>query len=211
MLKIKVIVPVFILSALLLFLLINLIQRNDLPYIDQWAIDLVNQYSNPHIYTVALWFTKLGSKPFLIPFTLLMGFVLFFLFRDWVPPIIFGGGTYFSHLLNSFLKDLVVRERPRILIEASAEGFSFPSGHAMIPMVCYGLLMSFLIMNKTAAKFKAIYAVLFPLLILLIGISRVIINVHYLTDVIAGFLIGFNIVLCLLILNVYIQKRRKAY
>ena len=88
-----------------------------------------------------------------------------------------------------------MRERPSILVEANAVGESFPSGHAMISMVCYGILAYFLARGiKSRKQANSIY-VLFSTVILLIGISRYIINVHYLTDIVAGYFFG-----CILLL-----------
>ncbi|WP_246206722.1 phosphatase PAP2 family protein [Virgibacillus ihumii] len=179
-------------------------------YVDQWTRELVSELAGSYVFTIFRWITELGSGTFLTPFTIIMSIVLWRLYHDWLVAVIFGLGTLSSHGLNVLIKILVERDRPSIFAAADAEGYSFPSGHAMMSTVCYGLLSYFLakkIENNTAS---AIMYVGFLLLIFLIGISRYIINVHYLTDVLGGFFFG-SLCLCALVL-IYkaVQKKRSG-
>lgn len=184
------------------------IMEGKLPYLDQRTRGFVGSVADTKIYTIARWMTELGSESFLIPFTVIMGIILWWMFRDWLPALIFAGGTLVSHLLNMLIKVLVARERPSIFIEANAEGFSFPSGHSMITMVCYGFLMYLLTKKLSSSKAIMIVQIFFSLLIFSVGMSRYVINVHYLTDIIAGFTFGFMILLSSIYLFESIQKRR---
>lgn len=180
----------------------------DIPYVDQWTRELVARMDDTYIYTVFRWITNLGSEPFMVPFTAVAAIILWWMFRDWLPALIFAGGTLSSHLLNKLIKLLVERDRPSILVSANAEGHSFPSGHAMISMVCYGLLAYFLARKIISNKLKFMVQAFLALLIFLIGISRYVINVHYLTDVAAGFFIGFLCLVGLIYLYGWLHKRR---
>lgn len=184
------------------------IKKSGMPYVDQWTRAFVDSVAGTKLYIAARWITELGSESFLIPFTMIMGILLIFLWKDWLPALFFAGGTLMSHLLNMWIKVLVGRERPSILIEANAEGFSFPSGHSMITMVCYGFLMYLLVKKVSSNQLKTTIQISFSLLIFLIGISRFFINVHYITDIIAGFTFGFLILLGQMYLFEYIQKQR---
>lgn len=183
------------------------IVKGAVPYTDQWTKEFVEAMADSHVYTIARWITELGSASFLVPFTIIIGLLLWWTFRDFLPALLFSGGALASHLANVIIKELVARERPRIFIEANAEGYSFPSGHAMLSMVCYGLLAYFMTQIITSKKAKLGIKVIFGVLIFLIGVSRVIINVHYLTDVIIGFVLGF---LCLIGLIYTYKGARKA-
>lgn len=198
----------FIFILLLVIGWIVMIMTGNLPYIDKWTRSFVELVADSNTYIIARWVTELGSESFLIPFTIIMGLILTIVFRDWMSALLFAGGTLMSHLLNMWIKVLVGRERPSIFIEANAEGFSFPSGHSMIPMVCYGFLMYVLVKKISSTTIKIMIQAGFSLLIFLIGISRYIINVHYLTDIIAGFMFGFLILLGLIYVYEYSQKRR---
>lgn len=162
-----------------------------MPYIDQWTRDFVPLLADSRLYLFARWITDFGSYPFLIPFTVVMGIGLWWLYQHFSPALIFSGGTLLSYLSNHLIKLIVARERPSILVAAHAQGYSFPSGHAMISIVCYGLFTYFVCKKVTSQRLRLLIYVSFSLLIFWIGMSRYIINVHYLTDVLAGFGLGF--------------------
>lgn len=167
------------------------IMNERMPYVDKFTRGLVGQLEGTLLYDLFRMMTNLGSEFFLYPFVVITAIVLFIWFKHWLPAVIFAGGTLSSHLVNTFIKSIVTRERPSILVEANAEGYSFPSGHAMISIVCYGLI-GYFITNKLKSKAAIrIVQIIFSLLIFLIGISRYVINVHYLTDIITGLFLGY--------------------
>lgn len=93
-------------------------------------------------------------------------------------------------LINQILKFIFRRERPTgyRLIEMS--GYSFPSGHAMASLAFYGLLIYItkrLIKNK---YLKILLIILNIAIIILIGVSRIYLGVHYLSDVLTGYSIS---------------------
>ena len=96
-----------------------------------------------------------------------------------------GGG-----LLGTAVKLAV--DRPRPVVDhpvATAFGKSFPSGHAMSATVCYGaLLLAFLpVVPRRARRATVVTTVV---LVLAIGASRVLLGVHFLSDVVGGHLLG---------------------
>ncbi|NMM22362.1 MAG: phosphatase PAP2 family protein [Phycicoccus sp.] len=95
-----------------------------------------------------------------------------------------------SSLLNTVVKAAVHRLRP-VLTDpvAQASGSSFPSGHAQAAIVGYAvLLLVFLpILHGVWRKVAATFAVL---MILAIGFSRVALGVHYVSDVLGGYVLG---------------------
>lgn len=184
------------------------ILNNTLPYVDQWSRSFVESVQDTYLFSVARMITELGSQSFLIPFTIFTGVVLWVVLRDYLPALIFAGGTLVSHLINLFIKALVMRERPRLDIGANAEGYSFPSGHAMISIVCYGLLMYILTKKIRGKKSVLLMQYGFALLIALIGMSRVIINVHFLTDVLTGFMVGFLLLLAFIYIYEFLTRKR---
>src|SRR5690625_2408504 len=159
-----------VMITLMIFVWIIKIVNGDLPYIDQWTRAFVIKLNESKLYYFFRGMTELGSRTFLIPFTITGSLLLWFIFRDWLPAIILSGGTLITHLINMFIKILIGRERPSIWIEANAEGYSFPSGHSMITIVCYGLLVYFVSQKITSNKLRILVKVFFSCLILLIGI-----------------------------------------
>ncbi|HWU78376.1 MAG TPA: phosphatase PAP2 family protein [Rhodanobacter sp.] len=99
--------------------------------------------------------------------------------------------------INGGLKTLFHRARPLhdhgFIIEP---GWSFPSGHAFGAMVFYGML-AYVLLRLTARFHRAIIAVA-VMLIGVAGISRILLQVHYLSDVLAGYAAGAAwLVLCI--------------
>lgn len=106
-------------------------------------------------------------------------------------------------ILNQMLKIILKRPRPTEFIIINEKGYSFPSGHSMISMAFYGLLI-YLIYKKIKNKYlKATLIIILLLLILAIGISRIYLGVHYVSDVIGGFLISMSYLI------VYIELIKK--
>lgn len=106
--------------------------------------------------------------------------------------------------ITNLIKLIVKRERPlEQLLEVG--GFSFPSSHSSISMVIYGFLI-LLIRKHYHGKYKNLYIGICITLIILTGFSRIYFNVHYITDVIAGFSLGLII---LSISNFFFKKLTK--
>lgn len=184
------------------------IMTGRMPWIDEVTRETVKKLETSFLFEPFRMITNLGSEFFLYPFVPIAAIALIIWYKHWLPGVLLGGGTLVAHLINRLIKNLVERERPSVSVSANAEGHSFPSGHSMIPMVCYGLLAYF-IARKLKSK-AAILAVqiLSALLIFLIGISRYVINVHYLTDIIAGFFFGFLILIALIFIYERFSMKR---
>lgn len=167
------------------------IKMEMLPYTDQWTRVIVPLVHGTGIYDFFRTVTELGSSHVLIPIAITAAVGIMLLYKHWYPGLLLLGGSLFAHLLNSLIKQLAARERPSISVVLNAEGFSFPSGHSMISMVCYGLIAYLLGKKIHSEKIAFIVQIGLGILVFLIGISRFFINVHYLTDIIAGFTLGF--------------------
>jgi undecaprenyl-diphosphatase len=83
------------------------------------------------------------------------------------------------------LKEIIHRIRPPNVIFVES-GFSFPSGHTTTAVVFFGLI-TYLLVNK---KYKSVAATISTLIVLLIGFTRIYLRVHWITDVIAGLVVG---------------------
>lgn len=89
-------------------------------------------------------------------------------------------------------KMFVARARPEVLLWLTPESsFSFPSGHSTLSMAFYGFIAVALYRRANSGVEKVAALCLPALIVLLIGFSRMVLNYHYFTDVLAGFLLGF--------------------
>ena len=89
--------------------------------------------------------------------------------------------------LNVFIKSLVQRPRPEGFRLAVETGFSFPSGHSMAAMAFYGLIVWLIWRYEKDRRQRNLFTIAFGFIILMIGISRIYLGVHYASDVLGGF------------------------
>ncbi len=137
--------------------------------------------------------TRFGDTAVLVQIGLVVSVVLALLNKLWliVPWLTAQIG---NGILNTTLKQLFERVRP--VHEhglAAATGWSFPSGHTSGAVVTYGM-MAYLLLRLMPAHWVRRYGL--PVVLLAVGIafstacSRVFLQVHYFSDVLAGFASG---------------------
>lgn len=136
--------------------------------------------------------TTFGGVQMIVPLMLLLAAYLWFFKKNrglalWlVLNIALGAG-----LLNVIAKHLFLRPRPSIEHFVVETGWSFPSGHSMGAMICYTSIAFVFIYLSHSKINQAITALLCATLIFSIGISRIYLGVHYPSDVLGGFALGF--------------------
>jgi undecaprenyl-diphosphatase len=95
-------------------------------------------------------------------------------------------------VLDPVLKSLVGRLRPVVAHPvAHGNGNSFPSGHALGSIVCYGALF-LVFLPATRGLWRRVFTVATVALIALIGVSRILLGVHYVSDVLGGWALGIT-------------------
>ena len=121
----------------------------------------------------------------------------------------------FSILLNFVIKNLVCRPRPfetyDFIVNYGGEmGYSMPSGHSVCVAVLAVFLLAFLFQTNKSKTVKALGTIFVFLFTFFVALSRMVLGVHYLTDVIIGLLEGTIIsIVVLLIYNIYLSKLQK--
>lgn len=126
-----------------------------------------------------------------------MGYVIIFVIvligalwlRKWKSAVWLTVGLVAGWLLNKVLKAMYHRERP-VLWENLVEpdGFSFPSGNAMVSAAFYGLLALMLLRSRKG--WVRICGILVMIVVVLIGVSRMYLGVHFVSDIAGGLLAG---------------------
>jgi membrane-associated phospholipid phosphatase len=157
---------------------------------DEAAFNILTPYITPARTSFMSVITLLGKHTLLIPFNILL--LIYFLYkkRKWFA-IRIAALALSSLLLELILKQTFQRERPAIPVIKKVSGFSFPSGHALIGVVFYGLLIYVIWKEVKQRWLRLVITFLIIALVLIISFSRVYLRVHYASDVIAGLCVGF--------------------
>ncbi|HEV7331483.1 MAG TPA: phosphatase PAP2 family protein [Flavisolibacter sp.] len=175
---------------------------------DKEAFRFFNKLASDEFYNITRFITFFGTTEFLLPSFLAL--LLYFIFTKQKKYAIELGilGASSTGLLFG-LKALFKRERPQFPVFEHVGAYSFPSGHALLSFVFCSFIIYWIWSRKTSPVPKYLLTIFLLVFALSLGISRIILRVHYATDVIAGFCIG----LTWLILNFWVQKyaeRKKA-
>jgi membrane-associated phospholipid phosphatase len=174
---------------------------------DLAVFDLVQKHTNDRNTKLMLTVTHLANHRFLIPANLsLITYFLFVRRRTWFSIRV--ASIALSSLgLMFLLKHLFRRKRPSEPLLFRVKGLSFPSGHAIMSVTFYGLLIYITSNTVRSALLKGLLTPSLVALILMIGYSRVYLRVHYASDVIAGHTVG----LLWLLIALDLLKRIEEY
>ncbi len=147
--------------------------------------------------TVATGITRLADRETQVILTLIIAAILF-AFKKWRTGLWYGLSVLIgAGLLNGGVKELYGRVRPEEIEHLVLQGgYTFPSGHAMGSMIVYGGLLfliarAFYFSRRNLRGLTWLLGLFIGLLILVIGLSRIYLGVHYPSDVIGGFSLGF--------------------
>lgn len=173
--------------CLISFLIMTWIVLNERTIFDSYILEHVSIGTS--LLSVLQVISRLASTLVITTLTLCMMIILWLWKRDYggiLILLVFVGG---GNLLNKLVKGLVERERP-VVDGVVVEGYSFPSGHAMIGLILYGLIIYFLIRFLSHSLVKKIIVFVGILLLVVIGFSRIALGEHYAFDVLAGYCLG---------------------
>ena len=189
--ELAVILVLFVIALLTLAYLIRKVIVLHKTGFDESVFAFLKSHISERNNELMLFFTFLGTHKFLIPANLaLIAYFLFIKKHKWysikVPAIALS-----SLALMFGLKHLFHRSRPDAPLLFHAEGLSFPSGHALFSVTFYGLLVYIIFHAVKTKGLKWTLIFLLAILMLIVGFSRVYLRVHYATDVVAGFCVGF--------------------
>lgn len=155
---------------------------------------LLISIKNNILLSVATLLSFFGSIKGLIVVSFFLVFILksnkqrIFLFLDLIG----------SGLIINITKNIFLRERPIIGQNLLAD-YSFPSGHTFIAITFYGFLL-YLVMKDKESNYKKLKEGVLLFLIITIPLSRLILGVHYLTDVLGGITLGLAYLFFLIIM-----------
>jgi membrane-associated phospholipid phosphatase len=202
---------ILVIAALYLFGMITrevLSQRQETA--DKMAADFVHHhFVSDGATQVMKSITYFASKQFLIIAFFVLALWCVIYKKEWrlgIETVIIGISGY---LVNASLKEMFKRVRPADPLMDPLRNFSYPSGHASSGIIFYGLLTYLIWRSDISKPAKYIFSILLIAFALLIGFSRIYLGMHYASDVVAGFCIGFAwLVICLWIARLLRNKIR---
>ena len=173
---------------------------------DERVFAYLKNFVTPVNNHIMEFFSLGGSHLFLVPAWILLIVFYYLKYKDrWMAikmPVI----ALSNLLLMAGLKFFFNRPRPLIPLLKNVPGLSFPSGHAFMSFIFYGFVIYLVYHQAKNRPIKWLVISLLIVIILLIGLSRVYLRVHYASDVIAGYCFGMMSLLIMLWLLRRIEK-----
>jgi membrane-associated phospholipid phosphatase len=167
----------------------------------------LHQFANPTLDQLMLFTTEIGNPTTVVTVAVITLAILWW--RSYrLEAMVFAITCLGGAILNTGLKLFFSKVRPQLWKQLIVEtSFSFPSGHAIGSIVLYGFIAYLL--ASFYPKYSPIIYTLVVILIGMIGISRLYLGVHWLTDIIAGYGVGFLwLMVCITILK--LQRLRQG-
>ena len=178
--------------ALILLITIGINVRNSDEGIlfDEQVMEYIHSRTTPLGISIMKKITYLGSVNFLIPLSVI---ILFKMARNrnisGIILLILSLAGSFG--LNFIIKGIFIRTRPVEYFLIEQGGYSFPSGHSMVSMSFYTTMTYLLTKNQKQKKVKRGLWIANYIMVGAIGFSRIYLGVHWPTDVIVGYLLGY--------------------
>ncbi|MCH5464507.1 phosphatase PAP2 family protein [Levilactobacillus tujiorum] len=185
----------FTLGAGIIFLLdlIGVVyQQTWLAWFDQAVIGLV-RHPLPHGLTQAIITITKSGNPQPVTWITLIIIAILVIARRYRDALFLGWNVLvWAGIGNSIIKHVVRRDRPTVDRLVAASSYSFPSGHSITAMLLWGtliVLLGWYLRRHHYCRWLLIGVL--SVWIVFIGLSRIYVGVHYPSDVVAGWSIGF--------------------
>lgn len=174
-------------SSLILFSLTTIL-RNSFASLDMSVNAWATTVHTPIITTLAILISEVFEFYFMLIVTVLIG-VYMFMKNLKKESIILMSTMFLVVTITRIIKYLTLVERPlNGLIEST--GYAYPSGHVTGSMVFFSMLLYVFWGQISSNNNKKLLTILLILIALIVGFDRIYLNVHWLSDVIGGYLLG---------------------
>ena len=138
---------------------------------------------------IFIFATILGNKEIIIALAIfLVGIFWIYKKQHYILPLIIA--TLGAQASVSLLKIIFQRSRPLHPVYLN-DSFSFPSGHATLAVAFYGFVIYLFRKEIKNQKTKTFLIIISLAIILIIGISRLYLDMHFFTDILGGYFLGF--------------------
>lgn len=158
---------------------------------DRYLQKIIHGWQSPGLTPLVKIYTQLGNaKPFIFISIVILGMLLW---RGYDRlAAFFLANVVLGNAINHLIKLWIRRPRPHFRL-ITIGGYSFPSGHSVAAMLLFGSLIFITTQTVHSPKWRISWILTCIILMLLLGLSRVYLNVHYPSDVTAGLLLGLVI------------------
>ncbi|WP_423798655.1 phosphatase PAP2 family protein [Neobacillus sp. SAB-20_R2A] len=189
-------------------LMATLIEAHKIVRFDSTIINSVQGLESPALTAIMKFFTFIGSTKIVVILSILIIYFLYKVLHHRLELILFIAVIAGTPIINSILKSIFHRARPEFHRLIEIGGYSFPSGHAMNAFSVYGIL-AFLLWRHIATRTGRTLLIIFSIImILMIGISRIYLGVHYPSDIIGGyFASGFWMTTTIWFFQWYVERQ----
>ncbi|MDB5055141.1 MAG: pgpB [Bacilli bacterium] len=175
-------------SAICFAFVALLINDQKIARFDSTIISFFQGFESSSITVMMKFFTAIGSGWIISILAIVIILFLYKVLHHRFELILFAWVLIGSALLNILLKMIFQRSRPILHRIIDVNGFSFPSGHSMAAFTLYGILSFLLWRHITTRLGRMLLLIGSAFIILMIGISRIYLGVHYPSDVLGGYL-----------------------
>lgn len=168
------------------------VDNDGIAALDQPTLDQAVQQRTETNVQVVTWFTHLGGPLGMTVIAALITVVMVWRWRSRTPLILMVIAVAGSLTLTTVGKNLVGRARPPLdyAVPPYEYAFSFPSGHALNSTVIAGVVAYLLVRRLKTRRAKVLTVVVAAVWAIAMGLSRVFLGHHWLTDVTVAWLIG---------------------
>ncbi|WP_455836732.1 phosphatase PAP2 family protein [Pseudarthrobacter siccitolerans] len=179
----------------------NVVDDEGLASLDIPALEYSQTLRNPEVDALVTGFTNVGGGIGMPILASILTAWLTFLSRTWRPIVLVGGAALVSTLATTYGKRLVGRTRPdhSEAVPPYETSPSFPSGHTLNTTVVIGVLVYIMCLQFQILWARITAITSGAIFIIAMGLSRVFLGHHWLTDVMAGWVLGLAWV-CMVIL-----------
>ena len=176
---------------LLCFTLIAIFLVTDKVHIlDNYVYSLIAKWINPNVTKFFKIVTELANPVTMVIVVLVVSYIIGVKQKDKKGVLEFCICIIIIAILNFVLKNIFTRTRPELINIITETGYSFPSGHSTLSMTVYGYIIYYMYTRCSNKALKIISSIALSIIILLVGISRIYLGVHYTSDVLAAFMLS---------------------
>jgi membrane-associated phospholipid phosphatase len=167
----------------------DVVTEPEVQQLDEAILAAISDVRSEPLLSLFYWITGLGGNPALVAAAVVGGVMLWAGRRK---PLLYGltataVGSQVTLWIGKYAFD---RSRPEFLTDATAISPSFPSGHTTSAMAIYGFLGYAAAHLVASGRARVEIAFWTALVVILVGVSRIYLHVHYPSDVLAGLLLG---------------------